>query len=177
MIELSKKFPEYGFEKHVGYGTKLHSEMLTKFGPCPEHRLSFGPLKKQEAPSRRNIEDYDRKRATTKEIGDYAESIVADYLIEHNHQIIARNHKTKFYEIDIVSIKDDKIFFTEVKYRKNEYRGTSLDMITKKKLKQMTFAAEAFMKYYSELKDYSPLLATGLVSGPNFELTDWFVIE
>lgn len=41
MIELAKMYPEYGFEKHKGYGTKLHTEMLRKYGPCPIHRPSF----------------------------------------------------------------------------------------------------------------------------------------
>ena len=41
MIELSKKYPDYAFEKHKGYGTKLHIENLKKFGACPIHRTSF----------------------------------------------------------------------------------------------------------------------------------------
>jgi ribonuclease HII len=41
MVELSKKYPQYGFEKHKGYGTKLHYEMLKKYGPCAIHRRSF----------------------------------------------------------------------------------------------------------------------------------------
>ena len=44
--ELDKKYPEYQFAKHKGYGTKLHYEMLDKYGPCPEHRRTF--LKKWE---------------------------------------------------------------------------------------------------------------------------------
>ena len=35
---LDKKYPEYQFAKHKGYGTKLHREMFEKYGPCPEHR-------------------------------------------------------------------------------------------------------------------------------------------
>ncbi len=38
---LDKKYPQYQFAKHKGYGTKLHYEMLDAFGPCAEHRLSF----------------------------------------------------------------------------------------------------------------------------------------
>ena len=38
---LDKQNPEYQFAKHKGYGTKLHYEMLDKFGPCPVHRKSF----------------------------------------------------------------------------------------------------------------------------------------
>lgn len=178
MKELSKKFPEYGFEKHVGYGTKLHSDALAKFGPCPEHRMSFGPLRSDHKRARNNPENEVPKRITTKQLGDRAEDIVATELEKRGHDIIARNYKTKFYEIDIVSTKDDKIYFTEVKYRKDEYRGTSLDMITKEKLKQMTFAAEAFLKYYQDLKEeFSPLLSVGLVSGPDFDFKDWLVIK
>lgn len=42
MLDLSKRYPQYGLEKHKGYGTKQHREALEKYGPCPYHRLSFG---------------------------------------------------------------------------------------------------------------------------------------
>lgn len=41
MCELDRLYPEYGFAKHKGYGTRLHYEMLKKVGMCPEHRRSF----------------------------------------------------------------------------------------------------------------------------------------
>ena len=41
MEVLDKKYPEYCFSKHKGYGTKLHTEKLKEYGPCPEHRMSF----------------------------------------------------------------------------------------------------------------------------------------
>lgn len=41
MCELAKEYPEYGFEKHKGYGTKQHIEALKIHGPCVYHRLSF----------------------------------------------------------------------------------------------------------------------------------------
>ena len=44
MLEYAKKYPEYGFERHKGYGTKLHLEALRKYGPCPIHRKSFAPV-------------------------------------------------------------------------------------------------------------------------------------
>ena len=46
MLNYSKEYPEYKFEKHKGYGTKLHLDALNKFGPCKIHRKSFAPLKK-----------------------------------------------------------------------------------------------------------------------------------
>ena len=45
MVEEAKKYPEYSFEKHKGYGTKVHIEALRKFGPCKIHRKSFEPIK------------------------------------------------------------------------------------------------------------------------------------
>ena len=44
---LDKQYPEYQFAKHKGYGTALHKELYLKYGPCPEHRLTF--LKNWEA--------------------------------------------------------------------------------------------------------------------------------
>ena len=44
---LDKRYPEYGFAKHKGYGTALHRAMLEKYGPCPAHRMTF--LKKWES--------------------------------------------------------------------------------------------------------------------------------
>ena len=41
MLEQSEKYPEYGFSKHKGYGTKLHYEKLREFGPSPIHRVTF----------------------------------------------------------------------------------------------------------------------------------------
>lgn len=41
MTELSLKYPQYGFEKHKGYGTKVHIEALKEFGACEVHRKTF----------------------------------------------------------------------------------------------------------------------------------------
>lgn len=41
MLEMAEKYPAYHFEKHKGYGTKLHYEALREYGPCEIHRPSF----------------------------------------------------------------------------------------------------------------------------------------
>lgn len=41
MLEMAALYPQYGFERHKGYGTKLHYEALRAHGPSPIHRLSF----------------------------------------------------------------------------------------------------------------------------------------
>lgn len=44
MLGYAEVHPGYGFEKHKGYGTKLHLEALGRLGPCPIHRRSFAPV-------------------------------------------------------------------------------------------------------------------------------------
>ncbi len=46
MISYAKIFPQYGFDRHKGYGTKSHAEALMKYGPCKLHRSSYKPIKK-----------------------------------------------------------------------------------------------------------------------------------
>ncbi len=41
IIQMAEKYPEYGFEKHKGYGTKAHTEAILKYGPCEIHRKTF----------------------------------------------------------------------------------------------------------------------------------------
>ncbi len=41
MLELAKEYPQYRFDKHKGYGTKLHYELLHTYGPSPVHRRTF----------------------------------------------------------------------------------------------------------------------------------------
>ena len=45
MLEMAEIYPQYAFERHKGYPTKLHYERLDQYGPCPIHRLTF--LKKK----------------------------------------------------------------------------------------------------------------------------------
>ena len=82
---------------------------------------------------------------TTRAIGDAGEQAAADWLTTDGHEIIARNWRTRYCEIDIVSMKEDVLYFTEVKYRKNDDFGGGLAAITAKKQRQMRFAAELFI--------------------------------
>ena len=45
MVELDAHYPQYGFSRHKGYGTKDHLLALRQYGPTPEHRRSFGPVR------------------------------------------------------------------------------------------------------------------------------------
>ncbi|AHF07570.1 ribonuclease HII [Desulfitobacterium metallireducens] len=51
MVELHKIYPEYGFDRNKGYGTKEHLEALKVYGPCPIHRRSFSPVEEKTSVS------------------------------------------------------------------------------------------------------------------------------
>ena len=171
MCELAGKYPEYGFEKHMGYGTVFHRKAIEEFGICPEHRRSFEPCK--------SLTGFDKEKNVVKnttKIGARGEDAVCEYLVRQGHEIIARNHKTYFYEIDIVSVKDKMIYFTEVKYRKNADFGGGLMAINTKKQKQMRYGAESFLKMKPEFKNLDPILAVADVTDEDFVVKDWFVL-
>lgn len=46
-LVMHEQYPNYAFDQHKGYGTKLHLQLLQEHGPCPEHRRSFAPVKRQ----------------------------------------------------------------------------------------------------------------------------------
>lgn len=50
-LVMHQHYPQYAFDQHKGYGTKLHKERLLEFGPCPEHRRSFAPVRQLIASS------------------------------------------------------------------------------------------------------------------------------
>lgn len=139
----------YDFKNHVGYGTSAHSKAIDKNGTTKLHRMSFKPLKKFKQPL----------AVTTKQIGDETEDVAAEFLRTRYHNVIERNWKTKYCEIDIVSKVDNILYFTEVKYRKNANQGDGLMAITPKKLRQMKFAAK-FYVHSNKIADMDLRLAT-----------------
>ena len=167
MQKLAEKYPGYGFEKHVGYGTAAHRKALEELGVCPEHRKSFKPIAELVGKTKT------KKKATnsTKARGDKGEEAACKYLTESGHEIVARNWKNKFCEIDIVSEFNGVLCFTEVKYRK---AGAGLDAIDKKKLEKMRFAAEF---YLTKNGGGAAILAAAEVSGDNYEVTDFLVLQ
>lgn len=144
MHHLDEVFPGYKFGGHVGYGTATHRAAIERLGVTPLHRLSYEPLRKYRNVNSSNSTSVDRvcdKKPTTKQIGDAAEREVEEYLVEKGHVILDRNWRTKFCEIDIVSKCGDTVYFTEVKYRRNDNQGGGMAAITAKKQQQMVFAA------------------------------------
>ncbi len=165
MIKQAENFSGYGFENHVGYGTAAHRSAIEKFGPCELHRMSFAPLKKYKADKNSPTKKASSSK-TTRAIGDASETAAAEELVRRGHKIIARNWKTKYCEIDIVSKKGYTYYFTEVKHRKNADYGDGLLAITPKKLNQMRYAAK-FFAHAEELSNRNLQLLAIATSGDN----------
>ncbi|OYW85203.1 ribonuclease HII [Candidatus Saccharibacteria bacterium 32-49-10] len=167
-------YPGYEFGAHAGYGTLKHREAIERLGVTPLHRLSFAPLARYRSATSEDAPTEDP--ITTKKIGDRAEDVVASYLEAQGHTVLARNWKTKFCEIDIVSRQGDAVYFTEVKYRKTADQGGGIGAITPKKLRQMRFASEFFMLTH-KISDTNMMLAAADVAGDDFHINTWLTVE
>lgn len=109
---------------------------------------------------------------STRAIGDDAEEVAAQFLLRQGHEIIARNWRTKYCEIDIVSHRGDTVYFTEVKYRRSDRQGDGFAAITLKKQRQMTFAAE-FFAVTNGVHDKHLRLAAASVTGTPPQIVDF----
>ena len=206
MAELDAVYPEYGFGKHVGYGTAAHQKAMEEFGLTPEHRRSFRPVREiaesktttkpknttrlettaepknasEQKITNKQLGDRGEQmianKITSKQLGDRGEQVVVDYLEASGHEIVARNYKTKLFEVDIISKKNRVLYFTEVKYRRDSDFGAGLDFIDKKKQEKMRLAVAGFLATHPEYADFIPTLAVAAV-GKDFKLEEWFELD
>lgn len=207
MVEQDMIYPGYGFGAHVGYGVARHRQAIEKLGVTPLHRLSFAPLQKYRLPLSSSPVDtrnhtpgrWLRARIsssthrgntglqispestiavpTTRAIGNASEDEAANYLVRHGHEIIDRNWRTRWCEIDIVSQKDSTIYFTEVKHRKSARQGDGFAAITATKQRQMTLAARMYVHLHEEVKGFDPRLAAVSTSGEPPVVEDYLELE
>ncbi|MFZ2544935.1 MAG: ribonuclease HII [Candidatus Saccharimonadales bacterium] len=180
MAEQDSVYEGYKFASHVGYGTAAHSEAIEKNGVTPLHRLSFAPLAKYRQSSLASSQipklpvDSTRLPANNY-MGSIAETEAVNHLVRNGHEIIERNWKTKYCEIDIVSTKNEIVYFTEVKYRKSSQQGGGLAAITPKKLNQMKFAAKLYAQT-KKLNNNDMILAAMSLTGNPPTVEQWLII-
>lgn len=80
----------------------------------------------------------------TKTIGDFGENAAEEYLIEMDYDILERNFRLKFGEIDIIAQKDGCIVFVEVKTRKNNMFGEPSEYVDIRKQKRIKKTASVY---------------------------------
>lgn len=100
----------------------------------------------------------------TTKIGRDAEGFVASQLVRQGYQVIARNQRTRFYEIDIIATKQQQLRFIEVKYRRFSGSGDGLEAITQTKINRLTRAVTSWLADHQEYADCDISLDVAAVS-------------
>lgn len=80
-----------------------------------------------------------------RELGQFGEDAVGQYLVENGHTVIERNWRSGHLEVDIISLARDGIHFVEVKSRTVPVQGSPQDAITSLKMKNIATAAGRYM--------------------------------
>jgi len=137
MEDYGRIFPEYGFEKHNGYGTKIHMDALDTHRATPIHRRSFKPVK-YKMPTLTWLSD--------KKLIDWmGEKLAALYLHEKGMKVLKMNRNCPPHgEIDIIATDEDEIVFIEVKTEYKNNLNILGEDITKKKPSQLIHAIHAY---------------------------------
>ena len=104
--------------------------------------------------------------------GAIAERKAAELLAQEGFEIIGRNWRTRWCEVDIVAKRDTVIYFVEVKYRARSLWGDGIDYVTQQKLRQMKFAADFWVASHCWAGDYR--LSVMSLTGKEFTV-DYFV--
>ena len=87
-----------------------------------------------------------------KDTGNKGESIAAQYVAEHGFTVLERNWRYKYWEVDIIACKKNKLHFFEVKTRSNERFGKPEESIRRDKMNNLKNAAEEYLYQHSEWK-------------------------
>ena len=146
MIRYSKIFPEYGLDKHKGYGTAMHMEALRKYKATPIHRRSFKPVR-DNFPT---LTWLDRKNR----IKWLGKKIAALYLMDMGIVIESLNEYLLPYgEIDIVGIENGDWIFSVVRSRVNSVRVTN-SQLKQFEVEKIKISIEDYLSQYAGPHNY-----------------------
>jgi len=137
MAEMAERYPQYAFEKHKGYGTKLHYERLREHGPSEIHRATF--LRKlTEDRGKRIVNDSLRR-------GELGERLALEYLLKKNYTCVDEGFRSRFGEIDLIVKDKEFLVFVEVKLRKDASFAQAREFVGKDKQRKMTKTAQYWL--------------------------------
>ena len=137
MIDLAESYPGYGFESHKGYATQQHLEAIKELGQSPMHRMTFRPVAYAK----------DRlKRVHPSVAGEWAESFVVRDLIDRGMEILSRNYRTRFGEVDIVARDGTTLTIIEVRARRSTSFGSPAETISRAKARRITAACHEYLQ-------------------------------
>ena len=137
MLKIDDIFPEYGFAKHKGYGTKAHMENLNIYKACPIHRKTFSPVKK-------NIPKMEWLISKDK-LNKLAVQLVSLHYLNKNYTIVHINFNlNEKMPIDIVLKKDEINVFVKVILLMKNTNRMNIENLTTDELNNMKYEASKF---------------------------------
>ncbi len=161
MEQMDGVFPEYGFAKHMGYGTPQHLQALATYGPCPIHRLTFAPVR----------EAFLRHQGTVQAAGDApstpvradarhaqglrGEDVAVAALVAKGYRLLERNWRVRAGEIDAIMADGDVLVFVEIRSRSDLDSGAALlaaaDSVNGRKRNRLRYLAQVYETFNTAL--------------------------
>jgi len=137
MLKIDDIFPEYGFAKHKGYGTKAHMKNLNIYKACPIHRKTFSPVKK-------NIPKMEWLISKDK-LNKLAVQLVSLHYLNKNYTIVHINFNlNEKMPIDIVLKKGEINVFVKVILLMKNTNRMNIENLTTDELNNMKYEASKF---------------------------------
>ena len=137
MRNYALAYPEYGFDRNKGYGTREHISALERHMACPIHRKSFRPVK-DHMPTLTHLKEYRLG-------GKWGEKLAARYFVHNCYIIEEMNYNAPLYgEIDMIARNGNEIIFVEVKTATQTKLGQPEDQIDDSKMEKLENAFEIY---------------------------------
>ncbi len=134
MLQLERQYPQYQFARHKGYGTALHYQLLDQYGPCPAHRPSF-------------LRTYQPGREDARAVrGRLGEQAAEDWLTQRGWEILERNYRCPWGELDRIARKEGLLAFVEVKTRTEGAPAAAREAVGPAKQKRLLRAALTYLQ-------------------------------
>lgn len=108
-------------------------------------------------------------------LGKEGEALAIDFLLQQGYQVLHKNWRYSYYEIDIIATKKEKLHFVEVKMRSSASFGYPEENVTKKKFRKLLNAADEFLYQHQQYRhvQYDILAITRIGKEP----IEYFLIE
>jgi ribonuclease HII/Holliday junction resolvase-like predicted endonuclease len=147
MRNYALAYPEYGFDRNKGYGTREHINALQNHMACPIHRKSFNPVQ-NHLPTLTHLKDH-------RLVGKWGEKLAARYFVHNSYHIKEMNYSAPLYgEIDLIIRNGNEIIFVEVKTATQTKLGQPEDQIDDSKMEKLENAFEIYAAAQEEEWDY-----------------------
>lgn len=103
---------------------------------------------------------------TTREQGEYTESLACQFLENKGFKFIERNFNCRFGEIDLIMQDNDSLVFVEVRYRRNNNFGSGAETITTNKQSKLIKTASAYLQQHAKLNQHPARFDVISITGP-----------